>query len=93
MYYSIFNNELSSLDIYSIEIPKPPYDYKAQDIKRIREQNHYSQGIFAKILNVSLNTVQGWESGACVPSQAALRLLEIVDKGFYRPIVVNSITI
>lgn len=68
-----------------IEIPEPPRDYKAQDIKKIREKGQYSQGIFAKILNVSVKTVQSWESGIRVPSHAALRLLEIIDKGFYRP--------
>jgi putative transcriptional regulator len=69
----------------SIEIPEPPAEYKAKQIKKIREKNHYSQGIFAKVLNVSIRTVQSWESGQRVPSHAALRLLEIVDKGLYRP--------
>jgi len=69
----------------SIEIPDPPKEYRPRDIKRIRRKGHYSQGIFAKVLNVSIKTVQSWESGARVPSHAALRLLEIVDKGFYRP--------
>ncbi len=68
-----------------IEIPEPPAEYKAKDIKRIRERNHYSQGIFAKVLNVSVKTIQSWESGTRAPSHAALRLLEIVDKGFYQP--------
>lgn len=68
-----------------IEMPEPPKDYSAKEIKKIRERNHYSQGIFAKVLNVSLKTVQSWESGTRVPSHAALRLLEVVDKGFYRP--------
>ncbi|MBS4167243.1 Antitoxin igA-2 [Neochlamydia sp. AcF65] len=68
-----------------IEIPEPPNDYKASEIKRIREKNHYSQGIFAKVLNVSVKTVQSWESGTRAPSHAALRLLEIVDKGYYGP--------
>ena len=69
----------------SIEIPEPPKEYSARDIKRIRRSAHYSQGIFARVLNVSIKTVQSWESGVRVPSHAALRLLEIVDKGFYRP--------
>lgn len=68
-----------------IEIPEPPKEYKADDVRRIREKGNYSQGIFAKILNVSIKTVQSWESGMRVPSHAALRLLEIIDKGFYRP--------
>lgn len=69
----------------SIKIPEPPEEYNAKQIRRIREQSHYSQGIFARVLNVSVKTVQSWESGVRVPSHAALRLLEIVDKGYYRP--------
>jgi Predicted transcriptional regulator len=68
-----------------IDIPNPPCEYKPEEIKKIRESCNYSQGIFAKILNVSIKTVQAWESGARIPSHAALRLLEIIDKGFYRP--------
>jgi len=69
-----------------IEIPEPPLTYKAKDIRKIREKGPYSQGIFAKILNVSPKTVQAWESGDRSPSHSALRLLEIVDKGIYRPL-------
>ena len=39
-----------------IEIPEPPKAYTPKEIKRIR--GNYSQGIFARVLNVSLNTVQ-----------------------------------
>jgi putative transcriptional regulator len=67
------------------EIPEPPAEYTAKEIKKIREKSRYSQGIFAKVLNVSIKTVQSWESGERFPSHAALRLLEIVDKGIYRP--------
>ena len=69
----------------SVVLPKPPAQYTAKDIKRIRAREHYSQGVFAMILNVSTKTVRAWESGERVPSHAALRLLEIVDKGIYRP--------
>jgi len=68
-----------------IVLPEPPVVYKPLEIKKIRERNKYSQGIFAIVLNVSVKTVQSWESGQRVPSQAALRLLEIVDKGIYNP--------
>lgn len=69
----------------SIELPKPPAQYKAKDIKKIRSKGQYSQGVFAIILNVSVKTVRSWESGERSPSHAALRLLQIVDQGFYRP--------
>ena len=69
----------------TIVLPEPPVVYKPREIKRIRERNKYSQGVFAIVLNVSVKTVQSWESGVRVPSHAALRLLEIIDKGIYNP--------
>ena len=74
----------------TIEIPEPPADYTAKEIKKIREKGRYSQSIFAKVLNVSIKTVQSWESGERFPSHAALRLLEIVDKGIYRPQIIKQ---
>ncbi len=68
-----------------IEIPAPPTKYKPKDVKRIRKKGDYSQSVFACILNVSVKTVQSWESGERVPCHAALRLLEIIDKGIYLP--------
>lgn len=68
-----------------IEIPEPPMEYRAKDIQKIRKNRKYSQSFFAKILNVSVKTVQSWESGKRNPNHAALRLLEIIDKGIYGP--------
>ena len=62
-----------------IELPEPPAAYKAQDIKKIREAHRYSQGICAKVLNVSKKTVQSWESGQRVPSHAVLGVIEVID--------------
>ena len=70
-----------------IEIPEPPEEYGPKAIKNIRSKGNYSQGIFAKILNVSLKTVQAWETGERNPNHAALRLLEIIDQGIYRPLI------
>lgn len=69
-----------------IELPEPPEQYSAKDIRLIRKRYNYSQSIFAMILNVSKKTVQAWESGVRIPSHAALRLLEIIDKGIYKPL-------
>ncbi|MBY0528912.1 MAG: helix-turn-helix domain-containing protein [Rhabdochlamydiaceae bacterium] len=68
-----------------IDLPEPPLEYRAEEIRQIREKGDYSQGVFAIILNVSKRTVQSWESGARSPSHSALRLLEIIDKGIYCP--------
>lgn len=74
-----------------IEIPEPPAEYSAKEIRKIREKGCYSQSIFVKVLNVSIKTVQARESGERFPRHAALRLLEIVDKGIYRPKIVKRI--
>lgn len=68
-----------------IELPEPPATYKAQDIRKLRHKKRYSQGVLSRILNVSIKTVQSWESGQRIPSHSALRLLELVDKGIYSP--------
>jgi putative transcriptional regulator len=68
-----------------VEIPEPANSYTAGDVKRIRESLEYSQNIFAKFLNVSVRTVESWESGKRTPNHAALRLLEIIEKGYYPP--------
>src|SRR5436853_1340155 len=72
-----------SLRSENIELPEPPVVYKAQEIKRIREDNQYSQNVFAIIMNVSVKTVQSWESGYRTPTHSALRLLQIIDEGIY----------
>ena len=83
---SDFEDGKLTLTTEFIEIPEPPKSYKPKEIKKIREERNYSQGLFAKALNVSPKTVQSWESGLRKPAQASLRLLELVDKGIYKPI-------
>jgi putative transcriptional regulator len=73
-----------------IEIPEPPKEYSPKKIKGIRAKWNYSQGVFAKVLNVSLKIVQAWEAGDRNPNHAALRLLEIVDLGIYRPLLMTK---
>ncbi len=73
-----------------IDLPAPPAQYTAKDIKEIRAKRKYSQGVFAIVLNVSVKTVRSWESGERSPSHAALRLLEIIDKGIYQPKVIKK---
>jgi putative transcriptional regulator len=72
---------VKKLRIDTAEIPDQPKEYQAKDIKVLRKKLHCSQGLLAAYLNVSLNTIQAWEHGVRKPNHAALRLLEIVDKG------------
>ena len=63
-----------------VAVPKPPQPMSSREIARIRKRLNYSQAIFARVLNVSTKTVQAWEQGARVPSDAALKLLTIAKK-------------
>lgn len=51
-----------------------------KEIKRIREEAHVSQPVFARYLNTSESTVQKWEAGTKRPSGMALKLLAVVEK-------------
>ena len=61
----------------------PPVEpLEAEEIKRIREEVHVSQAVFARLLNISLSTVQKWEIGQKRPTGTALKLLHLVqDRG------------
>ena len=62
------------------ELPPPPKTFTPAEIKQIRLSLRASQAIFARFLNVSLNTVESWEQGARYPQHAALKLLNIARK-------------
>ena len=49
-------------------------------IKKICEQSHVSQPVFARYLNTSESTMQKWGTGAKHPSGMALKLLAVVQK-------------
>lgn len=58
----------------------PVSPLKPDEIKRIREDSHVSQAVFARLLNTSLSTVQKWEIGQKRPAGTALKLLHLVQK-------------
>ena len=58
----------------------PPPAYTAEMIRRLRENLHLSQAVFAAYLNASTSTVQKWENGAKKPSGAAARLLSVIER-------------
>jgi putative transcriptional regulator len=68
------------LTLKTFTVPSPPPSYTPERISRIRKSLHMSQGVFAHVLNVSTKTVQSWEQGLREPTQAAQRLLEVLEK-------------
>jgi putative transcriptional regulator len=49
------------------------------DVKAVREQTGLSQGDFAKLMRVSVKTLQNWEQHRRTPSGPAAALLKIVS--------------
>lgn len=58
----------------------PVKEFTAVQIKRIRERNKASQGVFAAYLNTSKSTVQKWEQGQKKPNGPSLKLLNLVNE-------------
>jgi putative transcriptional regulator len=62
-----------------ITVPDEPPAYTAEEVRQLRESLQLSQGLFAKILNVSVNTVRKWEQDERHPSGPSARLLQIAQ--------------
>ena len=62
-----------------ITVPDEPPAYTAAEVRQLRETMQLSQGLFAKILNVSVNTVRKWEQDERHPSGPSARLLQIAQ--------------
>jgi putative transcriptional regulator len=60
--------------------PSRVFDYKAVDVKRVRNRLHISQGQFALMIGVSKSTLQNWEQGRRKPEGPAKALLRVVEK-------------
>ena len=65
--------------ITTVTIPDPPPAFAAKRILTVRTKCGYSQAQFARLLNVSAKTVQGWEQGLRNPTGSALRLLQVIE--------------
>ena len=52
---------------------------KAKEIKHIRVKIKVSQAVFAKLLNISPETVRKWEQGDRHPTGSSLKLLNLVS--------------
>ena len=72
-------DQVTLRDFEQLNVP-PVRPLKPDEIKRIRENSHVSQAVFARLLNTSLSTVQKWEIGQKRPAGTALKLLHLVQK-------------
>ncbi len=77
---SIAYSKGEKMSLVTTQIPAPPPPMNAKKVIQMRKSLNMSQGLFAAALNVSTKTVQGWEQGLRKPSNASLRLLQLVQK-------------
>lgn len=68
------------VDLRVTVLPAPPSPMSRSEIVKLRGELNCSQAVFARLLNVSLKTVQAWEQGVREPGDAALKLLTIARK-------------
>lgn len=60
--------------------PSREFIFEAQDVRRIREKLHKSQAEFARMIGVSVSTLQNWEQGRRQPQGPARALLVVASK-------------
>lgn len=54
--------------------------FEPEDVRRIREKLHKSQSEFARMIGVSVGTLQNWEQGRRQPDGPARALLVVASK-------------
>jgi len=57
--------------------PSRRFTYRAADVAAIRDKLNKSQSEFARMIGVSVATLQNWEQGRRVPQGPALALLKV----------------
>jgi putative transcriptional regulator len=68
------------LTLRTVQVPQRPPQVSTAEVTRLRQRIGMSQAVFARVLNVSTKTVQSWEQGQRQPSQAALRMLQLLNQ-------------
>ena len=76
------------LSLVTTQPPLPPPELSRAEIAALRKRLKMSQAFFAAVLNVSAKAVQSWEQGIRRPSDAALRMLQVIGR---QPSVVRVI--
>ncbi len=67
------------LTIRTVELDLEPNPYTADDVKRTRALLNASQGVFARLLGVSVKTVRCWEQGDREPMAMACRFMDEIN--------------
>lgn len=60
--------------------PSRTFVFEPEDVRKIREKLHKSQSEFARMIGVSVATLQNWEQGRRQPEGPARALLVVASK-------------
>lgn len=60
--------------------PSRSFVFESQDVRAIRVKLHKSQSEFARMIGVSISTLQNWEQGRRQPRGPARALLQVAAK-------------
>ena len=60
--------------------PSRTFVFEPEDVRQIREKLHKSQSEFARMIGVSVATLQNWEQGRRQPEGPARALLVVASK-------------
>lgn len=60
--------------------PSRTFVFEPEDVRKIREKLHKSQSEFARMIGVSVSTLQNWEQGRRQPEGPARALLVVASK-------------
>lgn len=62
------------------------HEFQPDDVRRTRQLLGASQGVFAKFLGVSPQTVRAWEQGTKTPREVACRFMDEIrrDPAYWR---------
>lgn len=71
-------NAITMRELQEIKTPKI-VRLKSKEIRNIRLKEKVSQAVFAKLLNISPETIRKWEQGERHPTGASLKLLNLVS--------------
>jgi DNA-binding transcriptional regulator YiaG len=61
---------------YNIQIPS---EWRAEDIRKLRNKLHISQKELAEILGVNVRSISGWENGHFIPGIPVCRMLDMLN--------------
>ena len=75
-----FGTSFTERELNEFGVKIPEVSVPQEKIKHIRRETHFSQTVFAKLLNVSPSSVRQWEQGKRTPTGSTKVLLDILNR-------------